>query len=815
MAQAQNLDPMTFRLEPAFVENRGQAPAGYTHALNPGGWLFACDRLAAPASSGFSQLPEGRKLLIEGANAACLVETASAAGLERFYPSGAVASRFPVLRYRGVLDGVDAEYEVVAGALRLTFISPDPARLAAIRLRSAGETPWIALPPVESAGSLVYSFREGLTFDPVQVGATPAMDREGNWYFSRPEETWAAMDSGAETCLRGGLGYRCPDVSIASFTPAGSLRYLTHFRGRRFDQASALATGPGGDLYLTGTTYSEDFPVTPGAYQTVYAGPAEMRQVSRVYPGGDIFLAKLHGGSGELLYSTFLGSAATDRPVSLGVDSGGRAYLGLETWSRDFVQSLNPLFPPSCSLAPDLSERCPWIAALDESGARLAYAMPQPPDAVRTAASGDGRLAILSAPRDQSPSLILLSQTGEAIVGRFSLPQGSPYPLAWAPDGALWTAAIRYGGAELPAGYLARVSPDVAELRVYDTAAPVQAIAIHPNGWLSVLSEPYYVPDGHPWRPASTALLPQPCAVSALLSLIDPAGNHRTSTFIPGSSHAFVTATEGVVTWQANGFAPGVQVPFGRLDWNAPPVSRLLCTHTPSGSETQLIASGGALIELMGPGIGSHQPADSPLGPDGRLAEEFAGLRVSIAGLSARVLSAGPSRMTVVLPQHLAASSSEQLIVTSSGDPIGVVNTATSSAIPAAVTAVPGLAPKNEDGRPNTLTAPAEAGSVVTVYAAGMGPLSPPLPDGQIRHDILAAPTLPLAASILAQEAEIVSARQFQGFPSGVLELRVRMGGFPGFNPGDYAFDLNIGLAPGPVYFGSARYRIFIRVPQR
>jgi hypothetical protein len=63
-----------------------------------------------------------------------------------------------------------------------------------------------------------------------------------------------------------------------------------------FDGATGVAVGPNGDVFVTGITTSGDFPVTTGAYQTQFADPG----------GLQCFVAKM-SGTGQLLYSTFLG----------------------------------------------------------------------------------------------------------------------------------------------------------------------------------------------------------------------------------------------------------------------------------------------------------------------------------------------------------------------------------------------------------------------------------------------------------------------------------------------------------------------------
>ena len=80
-----------------------------------------------------------------------------------------------------------------------------------------------------------------------------------------------------------------------------------------------------GNVYLTGTTRSRDFPVTPNALQPTFGGGPD-----------DAFVAKLSPDGKRLTYSTYLGGSDEDQARAIALDQSGAAYLTGRTQSPDF-----------------------------------------------------------------------------------------------------------------------------------------------------------------------------------------------------------------------------------------------------------------------------------------------------------------------------------------------------------------------------------------------------------------------------------------------------------------------------------------------
>jgi hypothetical protein len=96
------------------------------------------------------------------------------------------------------------------------------------------------------------------------------------------------------------------------------------------DSGYGIALDGAGDAYVTGSTESCDFPVTPGAFQTSLAG-----SVYDPPHNTDTFVTKLTGDGSALVYSTYLGGNAGSKTCfgqddigqAIVVDKDGQAYV--------------------------------------------------------------------------------------------------------------------------------------------------------------------------------------------------------------------------------------------------------------------------------------------------------------------------------------------------------------------------------------------------------------------------------------------------------------------------------------------------------
>ncbi|MFB3897898.1 MAG: SBBP repeat-containing protein, partial [bacterium] len=197
------------------------------------------------------------------------------------------------------------------------------------------------------AGQLVYSTFLGGIND--EKGEDIAIDSSGNAYIvgysASPD--FPAISGGFDTSFNGSN-----DVFITKLNPTGSgLVYSTYLGGSSSDYGLSIALDNLENAYITGYTWSTDFPITPGAFDTIYH---------------HCFVSKLNAEGTELVYSTYLGGFGGTEGYAIAVDHSGNAYITGETSSLDFPTTPGA-FDTTCK------EIDAFVTKLNASGTALIY----------------------------------------------------------------------------------------------------------------------------------------------------------------------------------------------------------------------------------------------------------------------------------------------------------------------------------------------------------------------------------------------------------------------------------------------------------
>jgi Beta-propeller repeat len=111
------------------------------------------------------------------------------------------------------------------------------------------------------------------------------------------------------------------DAFVCKLDADGNLLYSTFLGGNGLDIARGIATDRFGNAYVTGKTFSTNFPAT---------------NQSKNGGGGDAFVACLSTNGKILNYSTYLGGSGDDAGNGIAVDGSGNAYVAGATNSRNF-----------------------------------------------------------------------------------------------------------------------------------------------------------------------------------------------------------------------------------------------------------------------------------------------------------------------------------------------------------------------------------------------------------------------------------------------------------------------------------------------
>jgi YVTN family beta-propeller protein len=147
------------------------------------------------------------------------------------------------------------------------------------------------------------------------------------------------------------------DAFVAKLNAAGSdLIYATYLGGNHADYGEGITFDEAGSAYVTGVTWSGNFPATPGALDTGLDGRS------------DVFIAKVSPDGSSLTYATFLGGSDHDLSTGIAVDSSGQAYVVGDAWSVDF-----PTTPGAFDTGFDGNNDV-FLAKLSPAGDSLVYA---------------------------------------------------------------------------------------------------------------------------------------------------------------------------------------------------------------------------------------------------------------------------------------------------------------------------------------------------------------------------------------------------------------------------------------------------------
>jgi hypothetical protein len=178
------------------------------------------------------------------------------------------------------------------------------------------------------------------------TGGAIAVDSSGNIFVTGSAGSGLPVTAGAyQASYIGGAGNSNGEAYLVEINPSlsgpSAVVYASYLGGSVGDTGSGIAVDAAGNVTITGTTNSKNFPTTPGAVQSALNG------------SWDALVAKFNpsqSGAASLVYSTYLGGSGmdgwrSDNPgvinvmesgPAVAVDGSGIAYVAGTTTSTDF-----------------------------------------------------------------------------------------------------------------------------------------------------------------------------------------------------------------------------------------------------------------------------------------------------------------------------------------------------------------------------------------------------------------------------------------------------------------------------------------------
>jgi uncharacterized protein (TIGR03437 family) len=672
---------------------------------------------------------------------------------------------------------LSSNFPVTAGAFQKKHAG-QPGTITGI-LAPTPTAPDAFVVKLNPSGQIVYAtYLGGAGAD---AGLGIAVDSAGSAYVvgSTSSQNFPVTAGAVQTRLAGNS-----DVFVAKLSPDGStLVYATYLGGAGFDTAAAIAVDSSNNAYLGGLA-SADFPTTPGAYRV---------------QGGGAFSAKLNPAGAALVYSTFLGDNGSGIASGIAIDSAGNAYAGGSTSSPNF-----PTTPGAIRSTIGAGHSAAFLVKLNPTGAAAVYS------------------SILGGHGDSFGGSVAVDSKGNAYfagstdAADFPVTSGA-FQKALAGNADAFVVKLNTAGSDLVYGTLLGGSgTDRASGLAIDSAGdafvsgstfstdfPVTQDALPKR----FAGSPCLFTGGSPFgNPPLVGL----CG-DAFAAKLDARGSTLAySTYLSGSDADSATAVAVgasgamyVAGWTRSNNFPVAGTPIADTRYPA------TCTeiNSPSSSQSNPCEDGfiaridfsgvatqpslrvvnfGSLLEtpvapaevvtLFGAAIGPDSPATLQLDSQNRITTVLSGTRVLFDGVAAPLIRVDSSQITAIVPNSVAGKTHSLVAVERDGQTTASTAVVIGAASPALLTFDPSgtgpCAAINLDGTLNSVSTPALAGSIVSLFAIGAGASSQP--DGAIATTASSLPSMPMVV-VGTQLAQVLYAGPSPGSTAALTQINIRL----------------------------------------
>lgn len=470
---------------------------------------------------------------------------------------------------------------------------------------------------------------------------------------------------------------------------------------------TGLAVDAAGRLYAAGYTPGNGIQTTPGALQQT---PPSAEGPENAFENA--FVVRFTP-SGAIDYATYLGGSSQAQPVSIAVDATGSAFVAGVAFSPRFPTTPGAYLPASA--IPNFT-RASFLSRLSPNGSSLVYS-------TFTDAQGNAGGGLALDPSDHA--VVVLLEAGGVSVLRFN-PEGTAVIFSDFLPGSFYAGSLSGSLSADASGNTYLALPAVANYPVKNSLASCDA-------------------DGF-----------------SVLTVLDEGGNILQSTYISGSSGDAEPPLLGLgadpsvyvvgfpnpsytPTRQLAGSSSGNFLFLASFSQNPNAQTVQLACVGSAGSYRSDAVVGGEIVSLFGEGIGPSVGTQPQVSIETGFPKQLADVQVTFNGTPGPLLYVQDSQINAIAPWSLKTGQTVQICVVYQSAMTNCLSRTVAKAHPGAFT-VDGYyaAAVNQDGTVNSAANPAQLGSVVSIFATGLGPLYPQPQDGAVVGFPLPTETLPI-----------------------------------------------------------------------
>jgi len=495
---------------------------------------------------------------------------------------------------------------------------------------------------------------------------------------------------------------------LVKLAPDGTVIYSSYFGGTLgASSVSGVATDQDGNLYVTGTTFSSDFPITAGMPAGKVSAPqgdggTSGALITKLSPNGlQILYSGVIVGSTPVCQggsSCFLSTRST-AGVGISVDSAGDAYVAGNTNTSDL---------PVTAGAFQTTGYGAFAAKVSATGNGLVYlTYLGPPAGIESNFGPTAAIAATAITIDPSGDAYLAGSTNDpdfpATAGAFQTTLGGYSQNSGQTSNDAFVAKLNTTGTALVwATYLGGPQADQGNSLSIDLSG---------NVWVAGNSA-----GGFPSASPGVAIGP-----GDFLAELKADGSVLTysAIFARGSmGQAVAVDSSGLL------HATGLNGLVSTITPQEPPTPRIFGIVNAAAGPFSGRLSPGELISIYGTEIGPSTAASGTPDDNGLFPKSLGGVQVLIDGVAAPLLYVSSTQINAQVPFMLTEPDNATISIINGSSSIPVFRASVDTAIPGIFNNAGNAAAVNQDGALNSIANPAKAGSIVSIWVTGTGVVS-------------------------------------------------------------------------------------------